>query len=226
MEATPTSTPVSTPAAPASQIVEDGGPIVWQWNSQAVPDPVFSEPFREGDYCYGNSEPPPPPNRHLTFLDGTLTVGVGLFVSPIVSYADQDGVTDLGNPFGEDEWICSVATDGTVVLAVGSNVWWSDNGTTWNLIEEPFSHNRGTGVNGSNLVWSAAGPLGYVVLGPEIHQGWFSPDLETWYRIPVDEGSGYSDRGWFGPGNVTISNEMIVIGSGGESGAWIGIPRP
>ena len=100
-----TVTPTASPARPlgilASQMSTDAGPIVWEWLPDSKPDPVHSPAFRAGDCCYGNSEPPPPSNRDMTFLDGTLTVLVGRHVPPTVLFEDEDGVTDLGNPFGE-----------------------------------------------------------------------------------------------------------------------------
>ena len=47
-------------------------------------------------------------------------------------------------------------------------------------------------------------------------------DLATWYPIDPDSGPDYIHRGWFGPTNVTISDQAIVIGSGGDAGAWVG----
>jgi hypothetical protein len=128
------------------------------------------------------------------------------------------------NPFGEHAWVCSVATDGTTALAVGSEIWWTNDGVTWHVVDA-FAGIGGTDINGSNLVWSAVGPLGYIVLGPENRTGWFSPDLTMWYEIAAEDGPDYTERGWFGPGNVTVSDKMIVIGSGGDSGAWIGTPN-
>ena len=82
-------------------------------------------------------------------------------------------------------------------------------------------------LNSGNLIWTAVGPLGYVVLGPGIDDGWYSPDLQDWYVIPV-EGSPTlpTYRGWVGPCNVTITDEKIVIPAigCGDPGAWIGTP--
>ena len=151
---------------------------------------------------------------------------VGRHVPPTVLFEDEDGVTDLGNPFGEEAWLCTVASDGEFALAVGSDVWWSNDGITWHILEA-FQDIGGSyfddpGLD-SNLVWAAVGPLGYVVLGHSRSDGWFSPDLMTWYPIEPEDGPDDTERGWFGPGNVTVSDKMIVIGAE-LGGAWIGTP--
>jgi hypothetical protein len=200
-----------------SHVSEEVGPIEWAWDAEKTPDAYVSEAFREGPDCYGSSDPPNASTKEVSLGGATLSMSVGLRVTPEVAYTDRDGITDLSNPFGERAWVCSVATDGTQALAVGSSVWWSNDGTTWSIIDA-FE-----GFSGSNLIWSAIGPLGYIVLGPENRDGWFSQDLETWHRIP-GAGPSYTSRGWYGPGNVTISDQAIVIGSG-NVGAWIGTPR-
>ena len=206
----------------ASQMPVDASPIEWGWFPGSSPDPVHSLAFRAGDYCYGSSDPPPPSDREVAFLGGALTLSVGKYVSPTVSFEDDDGTTDLGNPFGEDAWLCTVASDGESVLAVGSDVWWSNDGITWHIVEA-FRDIGGPHLNGSNLVWAGAGPLGYVVLGQSWGDGWYSPDLTKWYEIAIEDGPDVTERGWFGPGNVTISDKMIVIGAE-HGGAWIGTP--
>ena len=165
----------------------------------------------------------------MTFLGGTLTVSVGRYISPAVSLEDDDVVAVLGNPFGEDAWVCTVASDGESVLAVGSDVWWSDDAITWHVVDAFRGMGAAFTVEGveqddSNLVWAAVGPLGYAVIGRSDTDGWFSPDLATWYPIDPDSGPDYVHRGWFGPTNLTISDQAIVIGSGGGAGAWVGTP--
>jgi hypothetical protein len=211
----------------ASQISTDSGPVEWAWDATAQPDPLFASAFDAGQHCYGSSNPPPLSPREVRFLDGTFAVSVGLHETPNATISGADGGTDLGNPFGEDAWLCTIASDGETLLAVGSEVWWSTNGYEWNLVEAFVrpKDSVGTSANGSSLVWSAVGPLGYVVLGASANAGWFSPDLETWHRIPVDGGPGYSERGWFGPGNVTISDQTIVVGTF-DDGAWVGTLVP
>jgi hypothetical protein len=206
----------------ASHFSEADGPIEWVWDAEKNPDAYVSEAFREGPDCYGSSDPPNASTKEVRLRDATLSVSVGLHVAPEVVYTNRDGITDLSNPFGDRAWVCSVATDGSMALAVGSSVWWSGDGITWSVIDafEVFS---GSNVDGSDLVWSAIGPLGYIVLGAENRDGWYSQDLETWHRIP-GAGPSYTSRGWYGPGNVTISDQTIVIGSG-NVGAWIGTPR-
>jgi len=214
------------PAILASYLSTNAGPIEWESSPDSPPDPVFSSAFQAGDYCYGNSEPPPPSNREMMLLGRTFTLSVGRYIAPNVSFRDDDGVTDLGNPFGEDAWLCTAVSDGASVLAVGSDVWWSNDGITWQVIEA-FQNIGGnyfedSDVGDSNLIWAAVGPLGYVVLGHSGSDGWFSPDLTTWYQIPPHQRPDNTSRGWFGPGNVTISDEMIVIGSIDWTGAQIG----
>lgn len=206
-----------------SHVSLDAGPIVWEWDPDAQPDPLFSEAFREGQACYGSGGRS---RTEVVLQDRTFTVQIGKHKDPVVTLTQSDGASPR-NPFQPQAWICSVASDGTRALAVGSEVWWTSNGIIWNGVDA-FTGLGGTAIYGSNLVWSAVGPMGYVVLGRETTSGWFSPDLETWYEIPVEGGPDYDYtlRGWVGPPNVTISDEMIVIGGGfQDEGSWIGTPK-
>ena len=96
------------------------------------------------------------------------------------------------------------------------------DGITWHVVES-FDDIVGRSQY-PTTIWSAVGPLGYVILGPLNSDGWYSPDLVTWYEISTRGGSDYLWRGWFGPSNVTISDKMIVIGSDDVTGTWIGTP--
>lgn len=223
-----TTAPTDPPQTFASQMSAEPGPIEWEWSPDSTPDPLRSPEFMAGEYCYGYSEPPQTTYTGTKLLDRTLTVLVGRYVPPVVSLKDDGGVTDLGNPFGEDAWLCTLASDGESVLAVGSDVWWSNDGMTWHIVEA-FRDIGGDyfddpSLGDSNLIWAAVGPLGYVVLGHSWSDGWFSPDLATWYPIDPEDGPDHTERGWFGPGNVTVSDKMIVIGAG-HGGAWIGTPN-
>ena len=172
-----------------------------------------------GGGCYGSGDQGPP--RVLVINGSTIEFELGHSWTPNVVVTDGEGiVTEVGNPFGEFAWLCSVAATDTHILAVGSGVSWSEDGIVWHGIEA-FEEVAGWNVDGSNLMWAAAGPGGYLVLGRE-GVVWFSEDLETWHEIHLGDGDGRSVWGWVGPAGIAVGEE-IVIDMGAEG--WVGTRR-
>ena len=146
--------------------------------------------------------------------------------TPQVAVTDEAGnVTEVGNPFGPDAWLCGVAANDSVLLAVGSGVFWSDDGITWHGIEA-FEEYVWSEQSYSGLLWAAAGTGGYMILGqdewiPEVSDGraWFSEDLQSWYEIPrEDPEGGCCPWGFVGPDGVAVGEEPIIVTF---EGAWV-----
>ena len=196
-------------------------PFEWQWES-FDPETTGMPTVVNGTDCYGTVEGSDIGVQVsfavLEFNAGSIEFALGLRSTPGVVVTDEDGtVTQVGNPFGEAAWLCSVAANDTHMLAVGSGVWWSEDGVTWHRIY-PFP-SAGTNTDGSNLMWAAAGPGGYMVLG-RAGVVWFSEDLETWQEIHLPNGYGTSVWGWVGPSDISIEQKEIVIDMLDEG--WIG----
>lgn len=215
------------PAVPSQTPPTDQGPLEWRWDPtagggfDALPDPV------NGWYCYGNSGDR---STVVEFGGGSIKFQLGYVRKPEVVVTDTEGTaTNVGNPFGEQAWLCSVAATDTHLLAVGSSVWWSTDGIAWNDIEEfeVFEEVDYRNVDGSNLMWAAAGPGGYIVLGQANFSeqapigervGWYSGDLETWYEVPVEDGRLHEGWDWFGPDGIAVGDESVIVMF---DGAWI-----
>lgn len=190
---------------------------MWQWDwfdhgTTGMPTVV------NGTDCYGSADPPfQVSSAVLEFNGGSVDFALGLGSTPGVVVTDEDGtVTPVGNPFGEAAWLCSVAANDTHILAVGSGVSWSEDGVTWHGIDA-FEQFVGNNIDGSNLMWAAAGPGGYMVLGRQ-RVVWFSEDLETWQEthLPNDYGTPWSNWGWVGPTSISIEEGEIVIDINGD----------
>jgi len=211
------------PSTSASQILpasED--PFEWRWEvrSSFGSDVTGMKELVKGDDCYGGGSPQGP-SAVVAFDGGSIDFSLGYRSTPDIVVTDAAGtVTQVGNPFGELAWLCSVAATDTHILAVGSGVSWSEDGIAWHGIDA-FEQVAGWNIDG--LMWAAAGSGGYLVFG---HEGavWFSEDLQTWYETPLEgnESTGTSVWGWVGPYNVSVEEE-IVINMGGDG--WIGTRR-
>jgi hypothetical protein len=221
--------PINTAAftLPSQLPGSDKGPLEWRWDpvgglsdeAKAAQKPV------EGTSCFGSS------SGQALFtvveLEGRgIDVRLGYRSTPNIVITDEAGtVTDVGNPFGEHAWLCSVETTETLILAVGSGVFWSDDGVDWSGIEA-FEEFAGGNADGSDLIWAAAGSGGYMVLGrhgDSRRLAWFSEDLESWYEIPIeDELDGLIWWGWGGPSGVAVEKEPVIVF---YDGAWIGTRR-
>jgi hypothetical protein len=212
------------PSTVESQILpasED--PFEWRWGplGGATSDVAGVEGIVAGEGCYGSGGDQGS-SEGVEFDAGRIDLTLGYRVAPVVVVTDEGGtVTHVGNPFGELAWLCSVATTDTHILAVGSGVSWSEDGIVWHGIEA-FEEIAGWNVDGSNLMWAAAGPGGYLVLGRE-GAAWYSEDLQSWYEVTLDnEGFGTSIWGWIGPSGAAVGEE-IIIDMGGEG--WVGTRR-
>ena len=203
---------------PASQ-----SPLEWRWDPQLgeTTEVTGVQELVKGAGCYGGGGDQSP-SAVVEFGDSRIDFTLGFLLTPDVVVTDEGGtVTEVGNPFGM-AWLCSVAATDTHMLAVGSDVWWSEDATTWNSIEA-FKGFGGSDVDGADLMWAAAGPGGYMVLGRE-GAVWFSEDLQTWYEISLDEGHGYGTSvwGWIGPTGVAVGEEIVIAMF--EDG-WVGTRR-
>ena len=231
------------PATPGSRILPRGeGPLEWRWEPDAgsTTTGISASPLIDGCNFF------PVSSASVPFGGGVIDIDFKTdLAAPDVVVTDEGGaVTEVGNPFGEYVWLCSVAANETRILAVGSGVWWSDDGIAWNHIEA-FDEFRGWRFNGSNLIWAAAGPGGYLVLGEmapdsdprdelddDLNRvGWFSEDLTTWYEIPLEDAGGPAGSrgwaggvgwGWYGPSRVRVGDEVIIEV---PDGAWVGSRR-
>jgi len=162
---------------------------------------------------------------------------LGSGLTPHVGVTDEAGnVTEVGNPFGPDAWLCGIAANDSVLLAVGSGVFWSDDGITWHGIEA-FEEYVGSDEEYPGLLWAAAGPGGYMILGqdesipsvedpaPEASDGraWFSENLQSWYEIPREgPEEDCCTWGFVGPDGVAVGEEPIVVTF---EGAWVATRR-
>ena len=219
-----TRSPISVlPSSHQSQILpasED--PFEWRWVplGGATSEVAGAGGMVTGEGCYGSGGGEDS-HQGVEFHAGYIDLTLGYRVTPDVVVTDAGGtITEVGNPFGEFAWLCSVAATDTHILAVGSGVSWSEDGIIWHGIEA-FEEMAGWNVDGSNLMWAAAGPGGYLVLGRE-GVVWFSGDLQTWYEIHLEDGYGLSRWGWVGPSGAAVGDE-IVIDMGGEG--WVGTRR-
>jgi len=151
---------------------------------------------------------------------------LGNRLTPNVDVTDGAGnVTEVGNPFGPDAWLCGVAANDSVLLAVGSGAFWSDDGITWHGIEA-FEEYVWSEMTYSGLLWAAAGTGGYMILSqdewiPEVSDGraWFSEDLQSWYEIPREDPEGSCcPWGYAGPDGIAVGEEPIIVTF---EGAWV-----
>jgi hypothetical protein len=209
---------------PSRMLAASEGPLEWRWDplggltdeAKGAQEPV------QGWGCYGSGGVQV--RSAAVGLKGrSIAVNLGVGSAPDIVVTDEAGaVTDVGDPFGGSGWLCGVEASDTHVLAVGSGVFWSDDGVDWNGIEA-FEGFAGRHVDGSDLIWAAAGPGGYMVLGrPEDSRrvAWFSEDLESWYEVPFDdEIDGGIGWGIVGPSGVAVGDEPIIVF---YDGAWIG----
>lgn len=125
----------------------------------------------------------------------------------------------------EDAWLCGVAANDTHLIAVGSGVFWSNDGIAWNGIEAFEEYVGSEGVWSSNLLWAAAGPEGYIVFaqtGDAERAAWFSADLQSWYEIPIEEPADSWSWGLVGPTGVSVVDEPTITMF---EGAWVGTRR-
>lgn len=233
------------PAVPSQTPPTDQGPLEWRWDPNAHGgfdatgrwrwDPTAGGYFDttalqepgNGYNCYGNSGDR---SKVVEFGGSSINFQLGYIRTPEIVVTDTEGTAaNVGNPFGEQAWLCSVAATDTHLLAVGSSVWWSTDGIAWNHIEEfeIFEEVAVRNLDGSNLMWAAAGSGGYIVLGRANFSeqalwgervGWYSEDLDTWHEIPVEDGRLLEGWDLFGPEGIAVGNEpVILMGNGG----WI-----
>jgi acetyl esterase/lipase len=218
-----TATTVAATAEPDSSVSD--GPLQWVWDVDgAMPPESSNRAGRPAPNCYGSDGPSTAATIELGLGGDKLTITAGREVDPAVALELDDGeVIDVGNPFADDAWVCSAASNDATALAVGSAAWRSDDGVTWHVIDD-LADPAGTPVGSAGLFSSGAGPLGYVVLAQDAagRLGWHSRDLMSWHEIPFDEGPDFPSWGWWGPDAITISEERAVISLG--DGAWIGTP--
>lgn len=234
------------PVVPSQAPPADQGPLEWRWDSNAAG--YFLESTGEwrwvsnaggafdatdlqgpvtGWYCYGSGGDR---STVVEFGGGSIKFQLGYIRTPEIVVTDTEGTaTKVGNPFGEQAWLCSVAATDTHLVAVGSSVWWSADGIAWNDIEEfeVFGEVDDRNVDGSNLLWAAAGPGGYIVLGRAGFSeqapigervGWYSEDLDTWYEVPFEDGRFHEGWDWVGPTGIAVGNEPVIVML---DGAWI-----
>jgi sugar lactone lactonase YvrE len=218
----------AAPFTASSQILAASeSPLEWRWRPVAGETIEGSGAQRpvEGSSCFGVGDGQAT-STVVEFEHRSIDFALGYLVTPNVAITNEEGdVTEVGNPFGERAWLCSVAATDTRILAVGSGVSWSDDGVTWHGIEA-FEEFAGWNVDGANLFWAAAGQGGYMVLGRHGDTrriAWHSEDLETWYEIPIkDEVDGLIWWGWGGPSGVAVEDEPIIVF---YDGAWVGTTR-
>ena len=233
------------PVVPSQAPPADQGPLDWRWdptagggfdatgewrwdsNAGGAFDTTDLQRPVTGWYCYGSGGDR---STVVEFDGGSIKFQLGYLRAPEIVATDTEGTsTNVGNPFGDQAWLCSVAASDTHLLAVGSSVWWSADGVAWTGVEEfeQFQEVDYRNVDGSNLMWAAAGPSGYMVLGRANFSelapigervGWYSGDFETWYEIPVEDGRLYEGWDWVGPTGIAVGNEPVVAM---YDGAWI-----
>ena len=233
------------PVVPSQAPPADQGPLEWRWDPTAGGGFDATSEWRwdsnaggafdttdlqgpvTGWYCYGSGGDR---STVVEFGGGSIKFQLGYIRTPEIVVTDTEGTTtNVGNPFGEQAWLCSVAATDTHLLAVGSSVWWSADGIAWNDIEEfeVFEEVDYRNVDGSNLMWAAAGPGGYIVLGRADFSeqapigervGWYSEDLDTWYEIPFEDGPPHEGWGWFGLDGIAVGDESVIVTL---DGAWI-----
>ncbi len=197
-------------------------PFEWRWEGwrsfgSETSDVTGLHELVWAEDCFGGDQPL---SAVVAFNGGSIDFSLGYRSTPDIVVTDADGgVTQVGNPFGELAWLCSVAATDTHILAVGSGVSWSEDGIAWHGIEA-FEHIEGSDSDGSYLLWAAAGEGGYMVLGEE-GVVWFSEDLETWHEIHLKNDDGSSVWGWGGPTSVSVEEEIVITRGVGDEG-WIG----
>lgn len=221
------SVPIPAPpfTLPSEILPASDGPFVWRWDAQLgsvreVPDiPTLIM----GQECYGSGGNQVP-SAVVEFDGSRIDFTLGDYRTPDVAITDEaDTVTEVGNPFGADAWLCGVAANDSILLAVGSGVFWSDDGVTWHGIEA-FEEYVDSEEWYSGLLWAAIGPEGYMVFGQDEiahddRRAWFSEDLQSWYVIPVDDPEDSYGWGLVGPTGVAVGNEPIIVTF---DGAWVG----
>jgi hypothetical protein len=198
-------------------------PFEWRWDSLSseTGEATGVQELVRGNNCYGVGGEQRP-TAVVEFNDSSIDFSLGYRSTPDIVVTDAAGtVTQVGNPFGELAWLCSIATTDTHILAVGSGVSWSEDGIAWHGIDA-FEQFAGSNGDGSELMWAAAGPGGYMVLGRE-GIVWFSEDLETWHEIHLEnDGYGTSVWGWVGPTSISVEEEIVITMF--DEG-WIGTRR-
>ena len=212
---------------PSRILAASEGPLEWRWDPLGglTDEAKGSQKPVEGMSCFGTGGGQSQ-SAEIELKGRRIDVTLGGLSTPDIVITDEAGtVTDVGNPFGEPAWLCSVEASDTHILAVGSGVFWSDDGIDWNRIEA-FDGFIGWYDDGSDLIWAAAGPGGYMVLGRHDDSrrvAWFSEDLESWYEVPIeDETDGLIWWGWGGPSGVAVGDEPIIVF---YEGAWVGTRR-
>ena len=226
-----------TTLPPAEILPATDGPIEWRWDSESgskvevpgVPRPIM------GWNCYG-FEGYQVSSATVEYGGGSIDFEMGNMSTPDIVVTDGAGaVTEVGNPFGADAWLCGVGASGEMLLAVGSGVFWSTDGITWSAIDAFEEYARSEEFY-SGLLWAAAGSEGYIVFGQTLDDSaeglawgskdvrrlaWFSEDLASWYVIPVEDPEDVLAWGLLGlgPTGVAVDTEPIIITF---DGAWIG----
>jgi len=213
---------------PSRMLAASEGPLEWRWDplggltdeAKGAQEPV------QGWGCYGSGGVQVR-SAEVGLKGRSIAVNLGVGSAPDIVITDEAGtVTDVGDPFGGSAWLCGVEANDTNILAVGSGVFWSDDGVDWNGIEA-FEGFAGRNVDGSDLIWAAAGPGGYMVLGRHDDArrvAWFSEDLESWYEVPLEDEIELLGPlwGWVGPTGVAVGDEPLIVF---YDGAWIGTRR-
>jgi hypothetical protein len=236
---------LQAPAAELSVPATEEAPLNWVWKSEfesveldrpASPDDYYYNPSRtdliepaqgcDVEPAVGFPMSSVVSSQTLVFNGDRFFFTVGLDSVPEVWLSGGDGTrTNLGNPFGPDEWVCHVSNTEEVFLAVGSGVWWSADGLVWNVIDA-FDSIGGPYVRGSTLILSGSGPLGYVVLSQDRLNNWYSVDLVSWFRITptgVPETALERPFGSYGLASIFMSDDFIAVGA--DQGVWVGTPR-
>ncbi|MBT8164463.1 MAG: hypothetical protein HKO82_08955 [Acidimicrobiia bacterium] len=206
-----------------SQILPNGqGPLEWHWVPLLTSKATGAQLPVTGTDCFGSGSGQLS-STVVEFRGSSIDFSLGYRSTPDVVVTDPTG-TGFGveNPFGEQAWVCSVAATETHLLAVGSAVSWSVDGINWHGIEV-FDDLAGGNSDGSDLIWAAAGPGGYIVLGRSgslQRLAWFSEDLQIWYEIPFEDGPDDSEWwGLVGPYGLAVEDEPVIVI---YDGAWVG----
>jgi sugar lactone lactonase YvrE len=205
---------------PSQILPGNEGPLEWRWDDP-VPNvaPADEDELVKGDDCYGGGGDQGP-SATVEFNGSRIDFTLGYLSTPDIVVTEAGGtVSQVGNPFGEQAWLCSVAATDTHLLAVGSGVSWSEDGIAWHAVEA-FEPVAGWNVDGSNLMWAAAGPGGYMVLGrtsAAAGLAWLSADLQTWheYSLPLNDTTGSAAWGWVGPRGVAMDDDPIILMNAG-----------
>ena len=146
--------------------------------------------------------------------------------------ADDPAVFGGPDVFGGTR-INDLATDGTTIVAVGSDdtdgaggaVWVSSDGRHWEKVTDPGGVFTSSGYLHARAV-TAGGP-GFVAVGNEVggpDRGvaavWVSTDGRSWQRVTSDSFTGPGSRAM---GDVTTLGSRVVAGGqiGRDAGVWV-----